>query len=267
MLTCKQIAARATDRMEGALGILDRRRFDRHVARCDACRRYVQQLQATVGALRRLPEPELSPRLDETLMAQYDAWAATRTGPLAASGATPELRARLGSRLWPTLAAAAVIALLVAFARHRSQAPGDWLVTAGLALTALAMAWLAGRFAVGLVLTGVLAAAAAALWSGHGDALGFPTGVECLTVELVSAAVVAGAAWLGARGGFPALVRRAQSTGAVAGALAADAALQITCPVHDALPHLLTFHLGGMLLVGVAAGWVALRNPAPAAVR
>ena len=39
-------------------------------------------------------------------------------------------------------------------------------------------------------------------------------------------------------------------------ALAADAALQLTCHAHGALPHLLSFHLGGVVLVAAAAAAV-----------
>jgi hypothetical protein len=42
---------------------------------------------------------------------------------------------------------------------------------------------------------------------------------------------------------------------AVAGALAGDATLQITCSHHAALSHLLVFHAGGVLAV-LAASWL-----------
>jgi hypothetical protein len=41
---------------------------------------------------------------------------------------------------------------------------------------------------------------------------------------------------------------------AAAGALAADAALQVTCAAHTAVPHLLAFHVGGIVLAAAAAG-------------
>jgi hypothetical protein len=51
---------------------------------------------------------------------------------------------------------------------------------------------------------------------------------------------------------------------AVAGALAGDAALQVTCAAHAYAPHLLAFHVGGVLLAGAAAG-VITRLPRIAA--
>jgi Putative zinc-finger len=260
MVTCKQITEMATDRTEGSLGFLDRLRFDRHLARCGGCRAYVGQLEATIRALRRLPEPEISPRLNDALMAQFDAWTPLRTASLANRG-TPEVRPAARFTLWPTLGAAAMLGLLVAFARNRSQAPEDWLVGAALAAAALAMAWLAGRFAVGIIITAVSAAAAASLVAGRGGALDLATGVDCLSLELVAAVAVGGAAWLGARRGSRVVAGRSLSAGAAAGALVADAALQITCGAHDALPHLLAFHLGGVLLVAAAAVFVLRRSP------
>jgi hypothetical protein len=52
----------------------------------------------------------------------------------------------------------------------------------------------------------------------------------------------------------------------LAGALAANAALQITCQVHGALPHHVVFHLGGVLVVaGMAAAlvWSARASARP----
>jgi hypothetical protein len=49
------------------------------------------------------------------------------------------------------------------------------------------------------------------------------------------------------------VVRASLAAGGMAGALAADAALHVTCRAHGALPHLLVFHLGGVVLVAVAA--------------
>jgi hypothetical protein len=56
-------------------------------------------------------------------------------------------------------------------------------------------------------------------------------------------------------------MRRALATGAVVGALGATAALQLTCPAHEALLHLLAFHAGGVAVVAAAA-LLLLRRPA-----
>jgi len=123
------------------------------------------------------------------------------------------------------------------------------------------VAAMAGRFAVGVVVAAVSAAVAAALFAGGQGPLAADHGVACLSIELAAAALVGGAAWIGARGGTPRAVRRSLAAGAVAGALAADAALQITCGAHNAMPHLLTFHAAGVLLVAAVALLVGLKRP------
>ncbi len=56
------------------------------------------------------------------------------------------------------------------------------------------------------------------------------------------------AGWLALRGGTSTLTRRAAAATAAAGALAGDAALQVTCDAHGFGAHLLAFHAGGVLL-------------------
>ncbi len=258
MPTCKRMTEMATDRAEGHLGLLDRLAFDRHLARCDGCAAFVRQLEATRRAVSRLPDPEIPPGLDQALLAGFDAWAAARPP------SPPAPRAAWRFSPWPPVGAAASLGLLLAFARHRSEAPGDWLLASALALAALALAALAGRFALGLAAAAVAAAVAAALAGGTGGALDPTTGAECLALELLAAAAVGGAAWLGARRNAGEVVRRALGAGGVAGALAADAALQLTCRAHQALSHALVFHAGGVLLAAALAAVLLAIRPAGA---
>jgi hypothetical protein len=251
MLTCKQTSELATDRAEGALNESARIAFDEHLRGCEGCSAYVRQLDMTRQALGRLPEPAISPALNDALLAGFDAWAAARDGSPAKATA-PDWR----FSPWPAAAALGMVVLLLVFARQRSQAPEDWAIGAVLALAALAVASLAGRFAAGVVVAAVAAAAAAAIAGGSAGALDLATGAECLVVVLASAGLVAGAAWLGVRGGSRLAVRSTLAMGGLAGSLAADAALQLTCHAHGALPHLLSFHLGGVVLVAAAAAAV-----------
>jgi hypothetical protein len=62
---------------------------------------------------------------------------------------------------------------------------------------------------------------------------------------------VAGA-WLTLRRGTSSLATSAVAAGAAAGALGGVAALQLTCSGHTALPHLVVFHVGGVLLATAA---------------
>lgn len=62
-LVCQQLVELVSDYLDGALGDLDRRRVEDHLAGCDGCTAYVDQvrdllrLTAGVGPERRLPEP------------------------------------------------------------------------------------------------------------------------------------------------------------------------------------------------------------------
>ena len=252
MLTCKRMTELASDRAEGGLGFLERVRFDRHLAGCDGCRAYVRQLELTRDALARLPEPEVPAALNDALLSQFDAWSAARPATVAA--ALPEAAGTARLSPWPVAAGIVTFGVILAIGQERSDAPRDWILGALLAGAALLLAALAGRFAVGVVSAAALAVAvAAALVSAEGGGLEAGHGVYCLGFELAAGAVVAGAAWFGARGGPRVAARRAMASGAVAGALAADAALQVVCGANGASPHLFAFHVGGVLLAAAAA--------------
>jgi anti-sigma factor RsiW len=76
MLTCRQITQLVTDYVEGALSLKDRLRFQLHLGMCRHCRAYVRQMKLTARALRRLPEPELPPDVEEELLRRFEGWKA-----------------------------------------------------------------------------------------------------------------------------------------------------------------------------------------------
>jgi hypothetical protein len=273
MLTCKQIAELATDHAEGHLDLRGGLRFKLHVAICRHCRAYVRQLAITAGALGRLPDPEVSPDLEDALLRRFDGWKASPEAAEErhASGASqvafpvplsiPSRRREEGGvRTWtagPAVGSAlAAFALLVAFASHRSPSTEDWAVALVLAVGAAALAALSSRFSLGVAVAAVFAALAAALARGGHGPLAFSAGLHCLATEIGAAACVAGAAWLAVRRSPSPRARNALAAAGAAGAVAADAALQVTCAASASLAHLLVFHVGGV--VAVAAGAVLL---------
>lgn len=47
-LTCRELVELVTDYLEGALNVDERARFEAHLADCEACRDYVEQMRTTV---------------------------------------------------------------------------------------------------------------------------------------------------------------------------------------------------------------------------
>jgi hypothetical protein len=176
-----------------------------------------------------------------------------------------ELRREARRRTMASIAAVcASLAAFVGLARDRSRSVEDWVWAAVLGALAVALAAAARRRALLVITAAVMAAVTAAVAAGGPGPLAVDVGLHCLAAEIASAAVVVGAAWLALRGGTTSPARSAVAAAAAAGALAGDAALQVTCAARDAIPHLLAFHVGGVLLavVGASLVWRARRRAA-----
>lgn len=172
--------------------------------------------------------------------------------------ASREIRAQLRRDARRRLAGAvagvcASVVVFVGFSGTRSRSVSDWALAAGLWALAVVLAATASRKPLLVTALAVLGAVAAGVVSGGAGPLAPSLGLECLATELASAAVVVGAVWLAVRGGTTSPARSAVAAAAAAGALAGDAALQVTCAAHAAVPHLLAFHVGGIVLAAAAA--------------
>jgi hypothetical protein len=173
-----------------------------------------------------------------------------------------ELRREARRRSFAAAAgAAAAFAAVLALARHASHAAADWALAAVLGAVALALAAASSRGPRVAVAGAAVTAIAAALAAGGAGPIAWDEGARCLAAELASAATVVGAAWLAVRGGGTSPSRTAFAAAAAAGALAGDAGLQVACAAHDSIPHLLAFHVAGVLVAAAAAA--LLRPPAP----
>jgi anti-sigma factor RsiW len=74
-LTCQELAEIITDYLEGALSPLDRTRFEDHLAECDDCALYVQQLRTTIAVSGRIAEDDLAPAMRSELLEAFRGWA------------------------------------------------------------------------------------------------------------------------------------------------------------------------------------------------
>jgi len=274
MLNCKQLTELATSYTEGALDPATSRSIEAHLATCQGCRTWLEQLALTARLVRSIPQPEVTAEARDAALRQFEAWqAASASGraPAAAedraSGRLPDMvEAGPGRRVAVALlAVVGLAALLVLVARRPSIAPGDWAVAGGLTLAAIGLAALVRRLTVRFAATAVSAALVAALVRGGAGSWDLLGGLECLVTEVAAAAGLVAVGWLAAR-------RRLDpgdlGVWAVAGALAGDAALHVTCGAHGSLTHLALFHVGGVLLTAVMAIRAARRaRLAPVAAR
>jgi anti-sigma factor RsiW len=77
-LTCREFVELVTDYLEDRMSPAGRARFERHLAACGGCQAYLDQMRATLAALGRLPEQELSGEAREALLAAFRGWKAAR---------------------------------------------------------------------------------------------------------------------------------------------------------------------------------------------
>jgi anti-sigma factor RsiW len=75
-LACQELVELVTDYLEGRLSPVDRERFDAHIAGCDACTAYLEQMRMTLEALGRIPEESISAQAQEELLAAFREWRA-----------------------------------------------------------------------------------------------------------------------------------------------------------------------------------------------
>jgi anti-sigma factor RsiW len=74
MLTCQQMVELVTDYLEGRMDDDTRARFEEHVAQCDACTLYIEQMRMTIVALGHIPAESVSPEAEEELVAAFRNW-------------------------------------------------------------------------------------------------------------------------------------------------------------------------------------------------
>jgi anti-sigma factor RsiW len=72
--SCQELVELVTDYLEGALAPGDLQRFEHHIARCDDCTRYLDQLRATIRLTGTLTIRDISPEAEETLVAAFREW-------------------------------------------------------------------------------------------------------------------------------------------------------------------------------------------------
>jgi hypothetical protein len=73
-LSCAQLVELVTDYLEQRLTLRDTERFEEHIAFCDGCSTYLDQIRATIAATGRLREEDLPSELQERLLEAFRGW-------------------------------------------------------------------------------------------------------------------------------------------------------------------------------------------------
>lgn len=68
---CQEMVELVTDYLEGALTSSQRRRFQAHLAGCEHCREYLEQMRATIRLTGALREQDFTPAMREEFTALY----------------------------------------------------------------------------------------------------------------------------------------------------------------------------------------------------
>jgi anti-sigma factor (TIGR02949 family) len=73
-LACRDVVEAVTDYLEGAMPAADRERFERHLAGCDDCTAYLEQLRTSIRLSGRVQAESMPPDLREGLLRAFRDW-------------------------------------------------------------------------------------------------------------------------------------------------------------------------------------------------
>jgi anti-sigma factor RsiW len=70
-MTCKELVEVVTDYLEGRLPDATLAQLEEHLAACDGCTLYVEQMKLTLRTLGQIPEETVTPAAREALIAVF----------------------------------------------------------------------------------------------------------------------------------------------------------------------------------------------------
>ena len=73
-MRCQTLVELVTEYLEGTLPERDRERLEAHLAVCDGCTRYLEQIRTTIRLTGMLREDDLTPEARNGLLDVYRAW-------------------------------------------------------------------------------------------------------------------------------------------------------------------------------------------------
>jgi anti-sigma factor RsiW len=73
-LSCQELVELVTAYLDNALPPADHARFEAHIAECDGCRGYLEQIKTTIELTGTLAPEQLDPAAEEALLAAFRDW-------------------------------------------------------------------------------------------------------------------------------------------------------------------------------------------------
>jgi anti-sigma factor RsiW len=75
-LACREVVEMVTDYLDGALSPAARRSFEAHLAQCENCSAYLEQIRRTIELTGAVGPEDLTPQMRDELGALYRRWRA-----------------------------------------------------------------------------------------------------------------------------------------------------------------------------------------------
>ena len=75
-MSCQELVELVTDYFEGKLSWRQRRRFEKHIAACHWCSRYIEQMCVTIEMVGRIEPDAIAPAARDELLAAFRDWRA-----------------------------------------------------------------------------------------------------------------------------------------------------------------------------------------------
>jgi anti-sigma factor RsiW len=73
-LSCQELVELITDYLEGTLGERDTRAFESHIAGCDGCTEYLDQMRRTIRVVGTLTPNDLTQAAETALLQAFREW-------------------------------------------------------------------------------------------------------------------------------------------------------------------------------------------------
>ena len=247
MSACDELRANAAGIAALPAGDPEREAFLAHARDCAGCMEALREGEKVVAALGSAGLPPPSSR--------------------ALQRASAPILAELSPSRWRLRAAAVLAGFAVPLLFSRNRDWEGWVAALLALVLATALSATAGAFRAGawvaLAASASFAIAAGGIpgFAGTGEELAARIGLDCFGLEMLGAALAAGAVlWREGRSA------RSLPVVAAAGALAAQAALHLTCKANDQATHLWVFHVGAVAAAALA-GWAVQSRPYPSKAR